>query len=166
MPVSLDLSTQPPIWKCCLRLLSSSAVTSVGDLATCSIPSTTLWLLLRMMNLLLCYSGRVGVLRSTGTSSWMPWYRRMNMVRVTDLTWLMMMGVTLLLLFIRVRRRRMVLSLTPAPRTMLISRLSKPSSIANSKVERQISGTKLSISVWDFLSRPQWEFTICTPWRR
>ena len=32
-------------------------------------------------------------------------------------------------------------------------------------MERRISGTKLTMRVWDFLRRPLREFTICTPWR-
>ena len=60
----------------------------------------------------------------------------------------------------------MVLSLTPAPQTMLSSIFSKPSSSAKQRVEGQISETKLPIRVWEFLRRPQQEFTICTQFRR
>ena len=87
-PVSLDLSTWPSSQ---LRLSRPSSVTSVGALATFSLPISTLCLSLRMMNLLLCFPGRVSVSRSTGTTSWMSWYSQRMMVRVTDLTWFFMM---------------------------------------------------------------------------
>ena len=80
--------------------------------------------------------GRVRVLRSYGNSSWIPWYRRGIVVRVTVLIRLLMMGMTWIISYTRVRRRRtcysrMSLYLTPDPRTMLISIFSKPSSSAN-----------------------------------
>ena len=93
-PVSLDLSTWPSIRKCWLRLSRPSSVTSVGALATFSLPMSTLWLQLRTMNMLLFFPGRVRVSRSNGTASWMPWYSRRMMVRVTYLTWFLMMRVT------------------------------------------------------------------------
>ena len=42
--------------------------TSVGALAKFSLPRTTLCLPLRMINLLMCFPGRVRVLRITGTA--------------------------------------------------------------------------------------------------
>ena len=61
-------------------------MTSVGDLATFSLPRTTLWLSLRITNILLCFTGMVGVSGSTGDEYLMPSYSRSVMVRVTDLT--------------------------------------------------------------------------------
>ena len=123
-----------------------------------------------MTNMLLCFPRRVRFSRSTGTASLMTWYIRRMMIRITYLTWLLIMGVTWLFSYTRVKRQRnfysrMLLYLNPYPRTMLISRLSKQSSSANYRVEIWISGTKLSIRVWDFLRRTLREFTICTPWR-
>ena len=108
------------------------------------------------------------VSRSTGTAYWMPWYSRRVMVKVTDLTLFLMMEVTLVWSSMRLKRSRtcssrMVISLTPDPRKMMSSIFSKPLSSANHRLERQISGTNLSIRLWEFLKRPQQEFTICTP---
>ena len=144
---------------------------SVGDLATFYLTSTTMWLLLRIMNILMWFPGSLTVSRSTGTASWMLWYGRSIMVRVTYMNRLLMMGVTWIFSYMRVRKRRtcysrILLSLTSDPRKVLSSILSKSSSSTNYRVERLISGTKLSISVWGFLRRPQQDFTICTPWIR
>ena len=135
-PVSLDLSTWTPRHQCWLRFSRPSAVNSVGSIVTFSLPSITLWLVLQVMNMLLYFTGRVIVLGSTGSAPWMPWYGRRRMVKVTDLTWLLMMGVTWLLPSTRVRRQRncssrMVLSLIPYPRTMLNSIFFKSSSSTN-----------------------------------
>ena len=130
-----------------------------------------MWLSICMMNLLLFFPRRVRVSRSTGTESWMPWYSRRMMARVTELTWLLVIGVKLLFSSMKLRRRRncysrMVLSLTLSPRKILSSRLSKPSSSANYRVERRISGTNFSIRARGFLRRLLQGFTICTPQRR
>ena len=76
------------------------------------------------MDLLLCFPGRVRSSGNTSTTSWMPWYGWSMIVRFTDLIWLFIMEVTWLFSSMRVIRwidfySRMVLYLTPAPRTML-----------------------------------------------
>ena len=154
-----------------MRLSRPPAVTSVGALSTFSLPGTIIWMSLRVIDLLLSPPGRVRVSRSTGTASWMPWYSRRMIIRVTDLTWLLIMGVTRLFSSMRLIRNRtcysrMVIYLTPSPWKMLSSRFSRTSSSANYRVERQISGTKISIRVWEFLKRRQREVCICAPWRR
>ena len=123
------------------------------------------------MNLVLYFTGRVIFLRSNGTESWMIWYSHSIMVRVTDLTWLFMMGVTWLFSSTRVRRwrtcsSRIVLSPTPTPLTIFSSIFSKPSPRSKYRVEIWISGKKMPISVWDFLRIHLQEFIICKPWRR
>ena len=135
-PVLLDLSTWPFRRKCWLRLSRPSVLTYVSALATFYLTRTTLRMSLCVMILLMCFPVRVIVSRSTGAASWMPLYVRRIMVRVTDLTWLLMMGVTWLFSSMMLRRQRtcssrMVLSLTPYPHNMISSILCKPSSIAN-----------------------------------
>ena len=124
VPVLLDLYTSPSRQKCWLIISRPSVVTPVGALVIFSLPSTTLWLSLRMMNLLLCFPGRVRVSRSNGTAPLMSWYILRIMVRVIDLNWFLVIGVTWLLSSIRVKTQincstNMVLSLTPSPRKML-----------------------------------------------
>ena len=101
-------------------------VTSFGDFAIFSLPSTLLQLPVQMMNLLKCFPVRVRASSSTGGSPWMPWYTRRIIVSVVVLELLFMMGMTWLFSYMRVRRwrtcsSRMVLSLTPAPRKILSS---------------------------------------------
>ena len=71
-PVSLDLSTWLSRRQCWLRFSRISAVTSVGAPETFYLPITTLFLPLRMMNILLCFPGRVRFSSSTGNASLMP----------------------------------------------------------------------------------------------
>ena len=106
-----------------------------SDLRWCSwkqfTPKTTLWLSLRVTNMLLCFPVKVRVSRSTGNASWIYWYVQKTILKVTDLTLLLMMGLTLLLPSMRVRRQincssRMILSLNPATQTMFSSIFSKP----------------------------------------
>ena len=61
-------------------------------------------LLLRVINLLLCFPGRDIVLISNVNATWIPWRGHRIMVRFTYLTWLFIMGMTLIFLSIRVRR--------------------------------------------------------------
>ena len=105
-PIFLDLSTWTSRQKCWLRLSRPSSVTSVGAVATFSLPSTMMWIPLCMMNLLICFPGRLIFWRSTGSAPWMTWYFQRIMVRVTDLTWLLIIGVTWLFSYISVIRRR------------------------------------------------------------
>ena len=93
LPILLDITIWPSIWKCWLILSMPLAVNSVGDLVIFSLTRTTLWLSLHMINLLLYFPGRLRVSRSTGIASWMPWYVWSMIVRVTYLNWLLTMGV-------------------------------------------------------------------------
>ena len=62
--ISLDISTWPYIWQCWLIISRTSAVNSSGSIETFHWPRSTLWLSLLMMNLLLCFTGRVKLLSS------------------------------------------------------------------------------------------------------
>ena len=100
------------------------------------LPRIALWLPLRMTNILLCFPGSVRSLNSTGTASQMPWYRRRIMVRFTDLTWLLIVGLVWLFSSIRVGiwinySPGILLSLNPDPWKVLSSIFSKPSSKSN-----------------------------------
>ena len=95
-----------------------------------------MYLTLRVINILLCFPGRVRVLIITISATWIPWYGHRMMVRVVYLTWLFIMDMAWLFSSIRVIRwsnfsSRMVLYLTLAPWTMLSSRLYKLSWRAN-----------------------------------
>ena len=135
-PVFLDLSTRTSRRQCLLRLSRTSSVTSVGAIVTFYLPRATIWLSLHVMNLLLYFPGKVGFLTITGMASLMPLYGQRVVLRVTDLTWVLMMELAWLFSSMSVRRHRnfssrMLLSLNPNLRTILSSILSKSSSRAN-----------------------------------